>query len=85
MAIDRAVPLGLIVNEAVTKQQLGAAGLGKEGGRVSVEAKTGVGDGQAKLTVSDNGSGIEQREREKEDGLRIRITPDRLVGATYRW
>lgn len=56
LAIDRAVPLGLIVNEAATNSVKHA--FGAEGGRISVKLASGVGYGEARLTVADNGRGI---------------------------
>lgn len=56
LSIDRAVPLGLILNEAATNSVKHA--FGEEGGRISVRLQAGVGYGEAQLTVSDNGSGI---------------------------
>jgi two-component sensor histidine kinase len=87
MAIDRAVPLGLIVNEAVTNSIKHA--FGAEGGRVSVKLKTGVGYGQAKLTVSDNGSGMTNSVKDKRtprtagSGLRLIGSLARQIGGEF--
>jgi two-component sensor histidine kinase len=56
LAIDRAVPLGLILNEAVTNSVMHA--FGEEGGHIGVKLTSGVGYGEAQLTVADNGGGI---------------------------
>jgi two-component sensor histidine kinase len=50
------VPLGLILNEAVTNSVKHA--FGEEGGRIGVKLTSGVGYGEAQLTVADNGGGI---------------------------
>ena len=57
LAIDRAVPLGLILNEAATNSLKHAFGP-DAGGRISVKLVAGVGYGEGRLTVSDNGRGI---------------------------
>lgn len=58
LSIDRAVPLGLILNEAVTNSIKHA--FGEHGGRIAVSLVSGVGYGEARLTVADNGSGLRQ-------------------------
>jgi two-component sensor histidine kinase/putative methionine-R-sulfoxide reductase with GAF domain len=57
LTIDRAVPLGLILNEAATNSVKHA--FGPEGGRINVKLTSGVGYGEARLTVVDDGHGIE--------------------------
>ena len=57
LSIDRAVPLGLILNEAATNSLKHAFGP-DAGGRISVKLVAGVGYGEGRLTVSDNGRGI---------------------------
>jgi two-component sensor histidine kinase len=57
LSIDRAVPLGLILNEAATNSLKHAFGR-DAGGRISVKLVAGVGYGEGRLTVSDNGRGI---------------------------
>src|SRR3954454_3307331 len=56
LSIDRAVPLGLILNEAATNSLKHAFGP-DAGGRISVKLVAGVGYGEGRLTVSDNGRG----------------------------
>ncbi|HET9628637.1 MAG TPA: sensor histidine kinase, partial [Novosphingobium sp.] len=58
LAIDRAIPLGLILNEAATNSVKHA--FGGEGGRIMVSLQTGVGYGEARLTVADNGKGMQE-------------------------
>lgn len=55
--IDRAMPLGLVVNEAVTNSAKHAFNGGT--GTVTVRLTAGVGRGEARLSVSDNGKGID--------------------------
>ncbi len=57
LLIDRAVPLGLIVNEAIINSVKHA--FGDNGGMITVRLMTGVGRGEARLIVSDNGRGID--------------------------
>jgi signal transduction histidine kinase len=57
LSIERAVPLGLILNEIATnsiKHAFGPDG----GGRITVKLIAGVGYGEARLSVADNGRGI---------------------------
>jgi two-component system, sensor histidine kinase PdtaS len=56
LAIDRAVPLGLILNEIATNSIKHA--FGETGGRISVRLVAGVGYGEGRLTVADNGRGF---------------------------
>jgi len=57
LIIDRAVPVGLILNELATNS-IKYAFAGGKGGRVVVELTAGLVYGQARMTVSDNGVGI---------------------------
>ena len=77
LAIDRAVPLGLILNEAVTNSVKHA--FGEAGGRISVKLTAGVGYGEARLTVADNGRGI-QNPRSGGSGLRLISSLARQLG-----
>lgn len=77
LSIDRAVPLGLILNEAATnsvKHAFGAAG-----GRIAVKLEAGVGYGEAKLTIADNGAGI-KNPREGGSGLKLISSLARQIG-----
>lgn len=56
LPVDRAVPLGLILNEAATNSIKHAFTAGQ--GRISVRLDSGVGYGEARLRVSDNGRGM---------------------------
>ena len=59
---ERAVPVGLIVNELVTNS-LKYAFEGGSGGSVIVELSAGAGGGRAKLEVRDDGTGISDNAR----------------------
>jgi two-component sensor histidine kinase len=66
-AIDRAVPLGLILNEIATnsiKHAFGPEG----GGRITVKPVAGVGYGEARLSVADNDRGV-KKDNPKGTGL----------------
>ena len=77
LAIDRAVSLGLILNEAVTNSVKHA--FDEAGGRISVKLTAGVGYGEARLTVADNGRGI-QNPRPGGSGLRLIRSLARQLG-----
>ena len=57
IAIDRAVPVGLILNELATNS-IKYAFVGRDGGRIGVTLTGGLAYGEARLTVADNGVGI---------------------------
>ncbi|TPM44152.1 GAF domain-containing protein [Mesorhizobium sp. B2-3-2] len=57
LAIERAVPLGLIMNEAVMNSVKHAFGPG--GGHINVKLESGIGYGEARLIVADDGHGIQ--------------------------
>ena len=59
LSIERAVPLGLILNEIATNSIKHAFGP-DAGGRITVKLVAGVGYGEARLSVADNGRGIKQ-------------------------
>jgi two-component system, sensor histidine kinase PdtaS len=61
LLIDRAVPLGLVVNEAVTNSAKHA--FDGSTGTVLVRLISGVGRGEARLSISDNGKGIDPSQR----------------------
>jgi len=56
LTIDRAVPLGLILNEVATNSLKHA--FGPSGGTISVKLVGGVGHGEGRLTLADNGKGM---------------------------
>lgn len=56
LGIDRAVPLGLILNEVATNSIKHA--FGDAGGHINVSLRAGVGYGEARMTLSDNGKGF---------------------------
>jgi two-component sensor histidine kinase len=77
LSIDRAVPLGLILNEAATNSIKHA--FGSEGGRIGVRLAGGLGYGEARLTVSDNGSGI-RKPSEGGSGQKLIASLARQIG-----
>jgi two-component sensor histidine kinase len=79
LAIDRAVPLGLILNEVATNSVKHA--FGPEGGRISIRLAGGVGYGQGRLVVSDNGRGI-SKPNPNGSGLRLIAGLARQIGGT---
>jgi two-component sensor histidine kinase len=78
LSVERAVALGLIVNEAATNSVKHAFGEG--GGRISVRLETGLPYGLARLTVADNGRGI-QATPSQGSGLRLIDALARKIGA----
>jgi len=56
MPIERAIAVGLILNEAVTNSVKHA--FGEAGGAITVRLQSGIGIGEARLTIADNGGGI---------------------------
>jgi two-component sensor histidine kinase len=77
---DRAVPLGLVANEALTNCFKHAT-KGKTTGLISVSLSTEFGSGDLKLTVSDNGPGIKEDGRPGSQGLKlIRSLASQLSG-----
>jgi two-component sensor histidine kinase len=77
IGIDRAVPIGLVVNEAITNSVKHAFGAG--GGRISVRLSTGVGVGEARLSIVDNGRGIEAQ-KAGGSGLKLIASLARQIG-----
>jgi two-component system, sensor histidine kinase PdtaS len=80
LSIDRAVPLGLILNEIATnsiKHAFGPDG----GGRITVKLVAGVGYGEARLSVADNGRGVRE-ENPKGSGLKLVEALARQIGGT---
>jgi two-component sensor histidine kinase len=78
LSIDRAVPLGLILNEAATNSLKHAFGP-DAGGRISVKLVAGVGYGEGRLTVSDNGRGMTEP-NPKGSGLKLIAALVRQIG-----
>lgn len=79
LTIDRALPVGLILNETAMNSIKHA--FGTEGGRIRVTLVGGVGYGQARLTMSDNGCGI-RNPNEKGSGLKLIASLARQIGGT---
>lgn len=77
LSIDRAVALGLILNEAVTNSIKHA--FGDDGGRIAVTLEAGIGYGEARLVVADNGRGIQQPQS-SGSGLRLISSLSRQIG-----
>ncbi|MDQ4060805.1 MAG: sensor histidine kinase, partial [Pseudomonadota bacterium] len=80
LLIDRAVPLGLVVNEVITNCVKHA--FGDAGGRITVKLTAGVGYGEARLTISDNGRGI-QDDRGHGSGLKLVEALTRQIGGQF--
>ena len=80
LSIDRAVPVGLILNEAATNSIKHA--FGSDGGSITVKLTGGVGYGEASLIVSDNGRGIEEPGKGSGSGLRLIASLARQIGGT---
>jgi two-component sensor histidine kinase len=81
LSFERAVPLGLILNEAATnsaKHAFGGQGTGKNG-RIHIKLKTGIGYGEGRLTVSDNGRGF-QKKSSNGSGLKLIDSLARQIG-----
>jgi len=81
LPIDRAVPLGLIVNEAATNSVKHA--FGKKGGRITVKLTAGIGYGEARLTIADNGSGFDGTKQTKGSGLKLMSSLAQQAGADF--
>jgi two-component sensor histidine kinase len=79
MSIDRAVPVGLILNEATTNSIKHA--FGPDGGKIKVSLAGGIGYGEALLTISDNGRGM-QKPNEHGSGLKLITSLARQIGGT---
>lgn len=77
LTIDRAVPLGLILNEAAMNSIKHA--FGPEGGRISVKLEAGVGYGEGRLTVLDNGRGM-RSSHSGGSGLKLIASLARQIG-----
>ncbi len=79
LTIDRALPVGLILNEAAMNSIKHA--FGPEGGRIKVSLVGGVGYGEARLTVSDNGHGM-GTPSEHGSGLKLIASLAKQIGGT---
>ena len=81
LSIDRAVPIGLILNETAINSIKHA--FGPQGGRISVSLEGGIGYGEARLNVTDNGRGI-RNPSEHGSGLKLPLLQNRLAGLSNR-
>ena len=79
LSIDRALPVGLILNEIAMNSIKHA--FGPDGGRITVRLVGGIGFGEARLTVSDNGRGI-INVSENGSGLKLIASLARQIGGT---
>ena len=79
LGIDRGMPLGLIVNECATNSVKHA--FDDDGGRITVALRTGVGRGEAELTIADNGKGIKS-DATRGSGLKLIAALARQVGGS---
>lgn len=79
LSIERALPVGLILNEAAMNSIKHA--FGAEGGTIRVKLVGGIGHGEARLTVSDNGRGV-QNLHESGSGLKLISSLARQIGGT---
>jgi len=79
LGIDRALPVGLILNEAAMNSIKHA--FGPDGGRIKVRLVGGIGYGEGRLTVSDNGGGI-QKANKRGSGLKLIASLAKHIGGT---
>ncbi len=79
LSIDRALPVGLILNETAMNSIKHA--FGPDGGRITVRLVGGIGFGEARLSVSDNGRGI-INVSENGSGLKLIASLARQIGGT---
>jgi two-component sensor histidine kinase len=79
LSIERALPIGLILNEAAMNSIKHA--FASSGGRIRVRLVGGIGYGEARLTVSDNGRGI-QKSSEHGSGLKLIASLARQISGT---
>jgi two-component sensor histidine kinase len=77
LTIDRALPVGLILNETAMNSIKHA--FGSAGGKIRVKLIGGVDYGQARLTVSDNGRGM-ANPNENGSGLKLIASLARQIG-----
>lgn len=78
---DKAIPIAIIVNELVTNA-LKHAFDGRENGQVSVKGRM---NGELKLTITDNGVGMQGRSTAKRGGLGTKLVENfaRQLGARH--
>jgi two-component sensor histidine kinase len=79
LPIERAVPLGLILNEAAMNSIKYA--FGSSGGAILAKLVGGIGYGEAKLTISDNGAGMRAPDHEGS-GLKLIELLARQIGGS---
>ena len=77
LSIERAVPLGLIVNEAVTNSVKHA--FPGRSGRIVVRLQAGIGFGEGRLVVADDGNGFEKGDS-SGSGLKLIESLARQIG-----
>jgi two-component system, sensor histidine kinase PdtaS len=77
LSIERALPVGLILNETAMNSIKHA--FGPEGGKIRVSLVGGIGYGEARLTVADNGRGM-QKSGENGSGLNLIASLARQIG-----
>ncbi len=78
LAIERTLPLGLILNEVATNSIKHA--FGPEGGSIKVKLSGGIGYGEARLTITDNGRGM--KDVGKGSGLGLIALLARQIGGS---
>jgi two-component sensor histidine kinase len=81
LSIERAVPLGLILNETVTNSVKHA--FGEAGGQIIIRLQAGVGYGEARLTIADNGRGV-RNPRPGGSGLKLIDSLARQIGGEVK-
>ena len=79
LPVDRALALGLILNEAAVNSIKHA--FKGEDGRISVRLESGIGYGEGRLRIADNGGGF-VTPREGGSGLKFMMSLARQIGGT---
>jgi two-component sensor histidine kinase len=79
LSIERALPVGLILNETMTNSIKHA--FASKGGRIVVRLAGGIGYGEAQLIISDNGHGM-RKSSESGSGLKLITSLARQIGGT---